>query len=136
LFQYRSFTVSSWSNDDGDTQVTITARARPPSESASKWVSFEFRYGMCPPPPVDGDEADEDEACWLPSLRKASRDTTKPNCIKLRLIWDASLRMAPVAPVRLARSDLWQPHTVRTYQYKRAHKRTHKHTFERICAEI
>jgi hypothetical protein len=58
-------TVSSWSKDDGDTQVTITAKARPPRESASKWVNFEFRYGICPPPllpPVDGDEADDDDA--------------------------------------------------------------------------
>lgn len=46
---YRSvLSVSSWLQAAGPTLAIMTVRVLPPSESCSRRVSLESRYGMCP----------------------------------------------------------------------------------------
>ena len=65
----------------------ITVFVLPPSESCSRRVSFESRYGMC---------------CDFPST---SADMTFPSALSERLIFVASFSRSPLACVLLCRSE-------------------------------
>eukprot|EP00760_Papus_ankaliazontas_P036254 PhM_4_TR8273/c2_g1_i1/m.53439 len=89
---YRSvLTVSSKLTGDGDTAATMHVRLFPPSESDSTHVSIDSRYGGIPLP--------------LPELWSASASMTRPNVVRDKLIFVASLNCTPSAPDECTRSE-------------------------------
>ena len=83
--------VSSRFASAGEMHATITVLLFPPSESCNSLVSFESRYGTCPPAKR--------------RLSSPSALMTFPSASNPLLIWIPSFRRAPSALVRFARSD-------------------------------
>mmetsp|Transcript_2737 Transcript_2737/g.7417 ORF Transcript_2737/g.7417 Transcript_2737/m.7417 type:complete len:214 (-) Transcript_2737:2060-2701(-) len=80
--------VCSWLTSAGDAHAMNSVSEFPPSESDSRRVSLELRYGTC-----------------VRALPSVSALTTLPSCSRPWLMLTPSAKRCPVAPVSFTRSE-------------------------------